>query len=270
MLKTRVLTAVLLAPLVLAVSWWGNALVFSLFSAALMALVLHEWLAIVYRQQGLSQWLMPLIVAAIIAGHGLTGNISVPTIVYLAVALWALALVWLAKPQWGYSNGLIASKIKAYLGIFLTLTAGLALVSLHNHQADGRLWTVILFGLIWVADIGAYFSGRLWGRHKLAPAISPGKTIEGVLGALVFVSLYAFLVAKSLGYPVAALVAGFVAIALISMVGDLTASLIKRQGQVKDSGRWLPGHGGFLDRFDSLLAAAPFFLALVYWLGTQG
>jgi len=270
MLKTRVLTSVILAPLVLAVSWYGDARVFSGFVAALMALVLHEWLAITYRRQGLAQWLLPVIVAVIIFGHGLNATISIRAVVYLAVGLWALALAWLANPRLGYGDNLIATKLKAYLGTFLTLAAGLALVSLHNHVNRGPLWTVILFGLIWVADIGAYFSGRLFGRHKLAPAISPGKTIEGVLGAVLFVSLYAGFIAWWLKLPLAKLAAGFCAVALISVVGDLTASLIKRQGEVKDSGRWLPGHGGFLDRFDSLLAAAPFFLALVVWLSARG
>lgn len=270
MLKTRVLTSVILAPLVLAVSWYGDARVFSAFTAALMALVLHEWLAITYRRQGLAQWLLPVIVAAIIVGHGLNATISIHTIVYLAVGLWALALLWLANPRLGYGDAVIATKLKAYLGTFLALAAGLALVTLHNHVHRGPVWTIILFGLIWVADIGAYFSGRLFGRHKLAPAISPGKTVEGVLGGLLFVSLYAVTIVWWLKLPVVTLIAGFCAVALVSVVGDLTASLVKRQGEVKDSGRWLPGHGGFLDRFDSLLAAAPFFLALIVWLSARG
>lgn len=270
MLKTRVLTSLILAPLVLAVSWYGSPPVFAAFAAVLMALVLHEWLAITYQRRGLAQWLLPVMVGAIVAGQGMTANIRIQLVVYLAVALWAVALVWLANPRWGDGNGPIATRLKAYLGTFLVLAAGLSLVTVHNHLMQGALWTLVLFGLIWVADIGAYFSGRLFGRRKLAPAISPGKTIEGVIGALIFVCLYAVLVAYWLRLPILKLAAGFCAVALVSVVGDLTASLIKRQGQVKDSGRWLPGHGGFLDRFDSLLAATPFFLALITALVARG
>ncbi len=270
MLKTRISTALVLAPVVLAVSWYGSRAVFSGFSAVLMALVLHEWLTIVYRRRGLARWLLPAIVGAIVAGQGMTANIAAVPIVYMATVLWALALLWLAFPGRGDGDHLIGMKLKAYLGTFLALAAGLSLVTIRNHLSLGPLWTVIFFGMIWVADIGAYFSGRLFGRHKLAPAISPGKTVEGVVGAVLLVGVYATLVAWRLSFPLFPLVTGFCAVALVSVVGDLTASLVKRQGQVKDSGSWLPGHGGFLDRFDSLLAAAPFFLALVIGLMTHG
>ncbi len=270
MLKTRVVTSLILAPLVLAISWYGNAGVFSAFVAAIMALVLHEWLTIVYRRQGMARWLLPAAVAAIIFGQGITANITIPLMAYLAITLWALASLWLAVPNLGYQEHPITIRLKAYLGTFLVLASGLALVTLHNHLSLGPLWTVMLFGLIWVADVGAYFSGRFLGRRKLAPAISPGKTVEGVMGAVLLVAVYAGVIAWWLKLPVLKLVAGFCAVALISVVGDLTASLVKRQGQVKDSGRWLPGHGGFLDRFDSLLAASPFFLILVNWLMGRG
>jgi phosphatidate cytidylyltransferase len=130
----------------------------------------------------------------------------------------------------------------------------------------------MLLLLIWAADTGAYFAGRRWGRHRLAPAISPGKTLEGVWGAL------AGAVVVALGFGVwwgleavrsAGLVVLSVAVASISIAGDLLESNWKRLADLKDSGTLLPGHGGVLDRIDSMTAAAPFFaLGWLWWFGS--
>jgi phosphatidate cytidylyltransferase len=117
---------------------------------------------------------------------------------------------------------------------------------------------------VWVADIGAYFSGRRFGRHKLAPAISPGKTREGVIGGLMANLLWMLLVYQfSLGWGLALLPFLIIGLAtsLISVVGDLFESVLKREAGVKDSGKLLPGHGGVLDRVDSVIAAAPIFIS---------
>jgi phosphatidate cytidylyltransferase len=118
------------------------------------------------------------------------------------------------------------------------------------------LWMLLL---VFAADIGAYFAGRSLGRHKLAPRVSPGKTWEGAIGGLLAVGLVALAGTVRLGLPVAAGVAFGCAVGIFSVIGDLTESMFKRAAGLKDSGSLLPGHGGILDRIDSVTAAAPLY-----------
>lgn len=150
----------------------------------------------------------------------------------------------------------------ACLGWLVLIPAWLSLKHIGglDHGAD---WILALFILVWTADITAYFAGKAWGRHKLSVRLSPGKSIEGVLGGVLAV-LVAGGVMGTLWLPINAHWTAFVILcgllAVISVVGDLFQSVIKRISGVKDSGHLLPGHGGVLDRIDSLTAAAPFFL----------
>jgi phosphatidate cytidylyltransferase len=124
------------------------------------------------------------------------------------------------------------------------------------------LWLVLL---VIAADVGAYFAGRTVGRRKLAPRVSPGKTLEGALGGLLLVALVAWVGAAHFGLPPAAVVVFGCAVGIFSIIGDLTESMFKRAAGLKDSGILLPGHGGLLDRIDSVTAAAP-----LYALGLFG
>jgi len=140
---------------------------------------------------------------------------------------------------------------------------------LRMHEPDGQIKVLIAIVVVWAADTFAYFAGVNFGRRKLAPSISPGKTIEGVIGGLSGAVLIAWLGATfflelSPKQLIAWLCAAFFA-ALISVAGDLYVSRLKRHAGVKDSGKLLPGHGGLLDRIDGLLAAMPVF-ALTWWL----
>jgi phosphatidate cytidylyltransferase len=149
-------------------------------------------------------------------------------------------------------------------GVVVLVAPWVALMGLRDDF--GPAYVLFLLLLIWVADTGAYFAGRRWGRRKLAPTISPGKTWEGVFGAgmatLAFALVGAAVLEEGARWP------GFVAVCMVtvgfSIVGDLFESMMKRQRGVKDSGSLLPGHGGVLDRFDSLTAAAPAFLLGLY------
>lgn len=127
-----------------------------------------------------------------------------------------------------------------------------------------------LLAIVWAADVGAYAFGRLFGRTKLAPAVSPGKTLEGMAGGLLLAALAAGVAAALLGLPVARVATLGVATALVSVLGDLTQSMFKRNVGLKDSGRLLPGHGGVLDRIDSLTAAIPLFAGGLWLLGVAG
>lgn len=209
------------------------------------------------------------------AGHALVGFIAPAEVWLLAAALWvlggALALRfgsahWLAVPQ----------GLRRLLGLVLLVLAWMALV---ESKAQGLNFLLSVMCLVWAADIGAYFGGRALGKHKLAPSISPGKSWEGVAAGVVAVlllaavwlwadqhlgvdspSLYSRL-QWGLGTP--GMVLALLALAALSVVGDLFESLIKRQAGAKDSSQLLPGHGGVLDRIDALLPVLPVSLALM-------
>jgi len=188
-------------------------------------------------------------------------------ILVFASVYWCYVLAWL----WRYASARQQRSPRLLWGAagIMTLVAPwVALMHLHGTELFGPTYVLFLMMLIWLADSGAYFAGRHWGRRKLAPHISPGKTWEGAIGALVTTLLFAALGATALGLTgiqwLLLLFIGMVAV-LFSIVGDLFESMIKRQHEVKDSGSLLPGHGGVLDRIDSLTAAAPVFL-----LGVQG
>jgi phosphatidate cytidylyltransferase len=178
----------------------------------------------------------------------------------------AATLFWVViAPAWLYFGWRIESKIVLSLvGCVALIATWVAVVQL---QARSPALLLALMAIVWVADTAAYFAGRRFGRRKLAPSISPGKTWEGVYGALVAVAVYALALlpfAERAGYSDPLLPAGAIAwvalvlaLAGVSIVGDLFESQLKRHRGVKDSGKLLPGHGGVLDRIDALMAALP-------------
>jgi phosphatidate cytidylyltransferase len=158
------------------------------------------------------------------------------------------------------------------VGLLVLVGPWVAIAHLHANEPDGPYLVLFLLVLIWVADILAYFAGRQWGRSKLAPLLSPGKTRVGVYGALIGAALLGLVLGWGRGYPpvqVFLVVLLCALAAILSVIGDLFESLIKRRRQVKDSGSLLPGHGGVLDRIDSLTAAAPLFALGLLWLEAQ-
>jgi phosphatidate cytidylyltransferase len=174
-------------------------------------------------------------------------------------------LVWLlVVPAWLVRGWRPSTAVLPAVGVLVLLSTWIAIVQIHAHS-PGLL--LALMAVVWVADTAAYFAGRRFGRHKLAPSISPGKTREGAYGALFAVGAYALALlplgarsgyAQAIGAGAAAgWVVLLVLLALLSIFGDLFESLLKRQRGVKDSGSVLPGHGGVLDRIDALTAAMP-------------
>lgn len=197
-----------------------------------------------------------------------TRTAGVWTLSVTALVWWLAAGAWLTRYPHGEVRAAALTLMKAAAGVLALVPAWMALLVLHG-QRDGRHLTLFLLVLIWSADSGAYFAGRRWGRVKLAPRISPGKTRAGVYGALCATLLWALAGGVWMGIQRAQL-AQFVVLCLLtvmfSIVGDLFESVLKRYAGVKDSGSLLPGHGGVLDRVDSLLAAAPIFLLGWKWL----
>ena len=158
---------------------------------------------------------------------------------------------------------------KVLIGLLILLPAWQGLVLLKQWPLGNYLIVAVMV-LVWGADIGAYFSGRAFGKRKLAPQVSPGKSWEGVLGGLLTCLLIALAVGLSRHWGVVELVlalAGTLLLVMVSVVGDLTESMFKREAGIKDSSNLLPGHGGILDRIDSLTAAIPLFAVLLWAIG---
>ena len=283
MLRTRVLTAVLALIVLIGAALWAPALGFDVLLLAIMMVALFEWLGLL--------GLLPRRAAAIAAALGLVGVASLmffPSIVLAAggqgaalLPLYLLAtLAWVVVAPIALSRGRsIGSRsgLGPAAAFVLCFATWLALL-----QADGigKVFLLSVLLLVWVADTAAYFAGRAFGRRKLAPAISPGKTWEGVFGALAGNLLLAVMAITLAGPPsgrlgptVFSLIdeqvgGGFlflfvILITLVSVVGDLYESLLKRLRGVKDSSGLLPGHGGVLDRIDALMAVFPVTMAMV-------
>jgi phosphatidate cytidylyltransferase len=199
------------------------------------------------------------------------GSLSVvnPLLIYwqslAGLALWILISFGLLAYRYNGNWPLLPRVLMLGIGLDLLWICVHDLIYLHEVYGGGML--LYLFSLVWIADIGAYFSGRKFGKHKLAPTISPGKTWEGLVGGLLanlvwIISVYQLSSGWGLGLPQFLLIS--LATSLISVVGDLFESMLKREAGVKDSGKLLPGHGGVLDRVDSVIAAAPIFVAGIF------
>jgi phosphatidate cytidylyltransferase len=270
MLKQRVITALVLAPLVVT----AVLLLPSHYVALIITLVFTvgslEWarLSGIETQFGQIIYAVSLL-TCLLALNYLLPPVWISGLMLISVAWWLLALLRLIRYRADRqrANGTL---VRAAEGLIVLLPAGLALVSIHRIPSIGPGLLLFVLILIWSADIGAYFAGHRWGRHKLAPEVSPGKTREGVYGAMASALLCAILpvvwLGSSAGHALMIIVLCLVTM-LASVVGDLFESLIKRQQGVKDSGQLLPGHGGMLDRIDSLTAAAPVFLFGLILLG---
>ncbi len=199
-------------------------------------------------------YVLLLVVLAACVSLLITAGILVDSLLILAVTWWLLVAAWLI-----FSNSAVSAGSCALAGIMGFIPGWYAVMRLFSSP-DGAWLFVWLVAIVASADIGAYFVGRSLGRNKLAPQISPGKTREGLLGGLLCASIVSAAGASAIAAPVYVFAGAGALIALISVVGDLTVSLFKRSAGLKDSGRILPGHGGVMDRIDSLIAALPLFV----------
>jgi phosphatidate cytidylyltransferase len=276
MLKQRVITAVILAPLIIALIFLTRASVFATLLGLIFLLGMWEWTRMAGVRSRLQRGLLLLGYLILFA---LFWHVCKSPWWWLPVlaglAWWLLALVWLTHHRFAAEPTKAHAALKLLAGVMVVVPAWCAVVVMHGDMAEPHTghghWWVLFFALIVVAaDIGAYTAGRRWGRVKLAPAISPGKTREGVYGALVCSGIVGLVGGALLKVPVDRLPA-IVALALLtvlfSIIGDLFESLVKRHAGVKDSGALFPGHGGVFDRMDSIVAALPIFVLGKFLLG---
>ncbi len=268
MLIKRIITAAVLLPLFIAALFYLPNRYWAVLLLAVLLIAAWEWCALagfgragrgIFVGAVLAACLGLLLVARPPAGAATWVEYGA---CWIATAFWILVVpAWLSG-KWRVRNP-VALGIAGWIVLVPTWVA---LVRLQ--QAAGEL--LMLLGIVWVADVAAYFVGRRFGRRKLAPEVSPGKTWEGVFGAVAAVALYYVLLRIILGPGEVAFLrpAGFmlfVVITIVSIEGDLFESWIKRQAGVKDSGNLLPGHGGVLDRVDALTSSMPLAaLALLY------
>jgi len=261
MLRQRILTAIVAGGLVvagiflLAPRWIGLA------GVLVAALGGWEWSRLAgMRGAGARLAYSGAIALLAVAVRFAGGTVLATLVLVLAVVWWAAVSAWLlggGRPHAGHA-GLRPGWLLAGLLLMVSLAVGVDRLADLTAQNRGTLLYAV--ALVWAADIGAYFVGRACGRHRLAPAVSAGKTWEGFWGGMVAVALYALGAAWLLAVPVAMTTAWIglaVGAGALSVTGDLCESVLKREAGVKDSGRLLPGHGGLLDRIDSLVAAVP-------------
>jgi phosphatidate cytidylyltransferase len=267
-MRARLLTALVLVPLTIAALFLLPPREWGAITLVIVALASSEW-ALLAGYRKATGWLVGVAVALLGCVMLFTRwagfDAGWPDALVIPVCA-AATLFWVAvAPSWLYFGWRIRSRIVSMLvGALVLIATWIAVVQLQS-RSPGLL--LALMAIVWVADTAAYFAGRRFGKRKLAPSISPGKTWEGVYGALIAVALYALVLlpfAARAGYSGALLPAAATAwvvlvllLAAVSIVGDLFESQLKRQRGVKDSGKLLPGHGGILDRIDALVAALP-------------
>jgi phosphatidate cytidylyltransferase len=269
MTRTRLIAALVMTPVAIAAMLllptpWMMALAAVVFLAGLW-----EWFELAEIEDALGRWVLlvahvAMMVALVWASRSTQGFslALLQTATVVGVVWWVLALLWLRFPRFGSNHQTHARVFKLAAGALAVIPAWAALGWIHVEEPNGHRWLLAALAIVWAADTGAYFVGRHFGRRKLAPVVSPNKTVEGLLGGVaagVAVSLPFALFAEAgvAELPLVALLA--FATVLFSVVGDLFESLLKRHAGVKDSGHLIPGHGGVLDRIDGVLAALPVF-----------
>ena len=286
MLFKRILTALILATVVITAIFTLPTLWFYLFIGIIVLIAAWEWtrlseintvlgklafiLCLIIPMLGVTLWTQIL---ELIANYSAWPELKkksglIEWTVIGPVAFWLIMMFLIRRAPEELLKIEIKKRYKVFIGWFVLLAGWMFLVKLRAFYGPAAV--MYFLGLIWIADIAAYFSGKFFGKDKLAPAISPGKTVQGMYGAFISAMLCGLFLALYYDYPMM-IAADFGLLSLLtvlmSIYGDLFFSLVKRRSGVKDSGSILPGHGGLLDRIDSVIAAAPFYYAGVILVG---
>ncbi|MGL6021195.1 MAG: phosphatidate cytidylyltransferase [Gibbsiella quercinecans] len=278
MLKYRLITALILIPVVIAALFLLPPLGFTLVTLVVCMLAAWEWGPLAgFASRSQRIWLavlcgllLALMVLSIPAYQHSVHLLQIGGSLWLSLAWWLAALLLVlfypgSAGMWRNSRSL-----RLIFGLLTIVPFFWGMLALRQYDYaqnpfTGAWWLLYVMLLVWGADSGAYMFGKLFGKHKLAPKVSPGKTWEGLIGGLVTSAVISWLFGRYAPLsvvPVTLLVCSVIA-ALASVLGDLTESMFKREAGIKDSGSLIPGHGGILDRIDSLTAAVPVFACLM-------
>jgi len=264
MLRQRILTAVIALAILGVVLFVVPEIVARVVIVAMLLAGAWEWGGFLFKDNSSSRLIYIAFIGALIVLSFFYVVDEQPRLEWLfvaAIAWWLVALIWMFFFPTPIPNAVIW-----VAGTFVLVPAWAALDFLYTESPRLLLFALLI---VWVADIGAYFVGKGFGQVKLAPKISPGKSWEGVLGGMTAVMLLAFVGSRFLEADVSVLIPFCLAVTMLSVVGDLTVSMFKRNAAVKDSGSLFPGHGGVLDRIDSVTAAAPLFALAFNWIGLR-
>jgi phosphatidate cytidylyltransferase len=296
MLVKRVLTALVLAVVVILAIFELSSLIFSVFLGLIALLAAWEWLnltgidklsskilflvALILPMLGVTYWtfFLELVGESLEWPEVKDYSDALDWLVVAPVIFWILIMILIRHAGGQLLTMEFSVRIKTFVGWMILLAAWMFLSKLRSYYGAGMVLYFLI--LIWFADISAYFVGKKWGKDKLAPEISPGKTVQGMYAALASALIsaiglrvyYGFAPLETEGSQIAILMSIdmlllSVLTVLISIYGDLFFSLVKRKKGVKDSSSILPGHGGILDRIDSVVAAIPFFYAGIVLIG---
>jgi len=278
LLKQRIITALILAPLMIGGIFFLPIEQFAYFIGAIVTVAAWEWANL----SGYSSPVIRIAYAAIIAAstfvaaYFIDSNAEISFVILTVGAAWWLIACFLVV-QYPKKVALWQAKsVRAVLGFLVLIPMWVGFMTLKSQEHSALIIVYVML-LIWGADTGAYFAGKTWGKAKLAPNVSPGKSWAGFWGGLSTTGLIAvifslcvnkWLGAMSIDDFVLLAIITFIT-AIISVMGDLVESMMKRHRGIKDSSQLLPGHGGVLDRIDSMAAAVPVFAFLIVLLGWQ-
>lgn len=268
MLRARVATAVALIPVVVGGVVLLDTPGFAALAGLIFLLGAWEWSLLAgCRGTGGRIAFLSLAAAGVLLWPGI--ELAAGPLAVGASIGWALGLVWVHAYQSG-RVGAGPAPLRIATGLVVLVPAWTSLIALHARNPDGRWWVLFLLVMIWIADTAAFFAGRRFGSRRLASTVSPGKSWEGVVGGVLgglSIGVVFGLYRDMQGVEILVFLMVCAGTVAASIVGDLLESMMKRSANVKDSGSLLPGHGGLLDRIDSLTAAAPVFLTGLILMG---
>lgn len=288
MLKQRIITAVLLLPLVACLLFLPDLMTFSAILVPVFGLLAWEWSRLLQTNKVIQSVYILVVVAGIaylffqlqqqqFFEYALLSPQWLDEypfkLLAVSLLLWVVAAVFVMLYPKTTRILFRGPWLRAVFGIVILSAAWLAIVVIRSFgiaedHATGAWMLLLMLVIIWGADVGAYFAGKNFGKHKLAPVVSPNKTWEGAIGGLVLAIIVGVILAQVIELQLQWLyfVGFLVILVVLSVIGDLFESMLKRQANIKDSSHILPGHGGLLDRLDSTLSVAPFFVVGVLWL----
>lgn len=263
MLRQRVLTAAVLGLILLGVLFLMPPVATVCLVTLLVLVGAWEWAGFIRKDSTFARPGFVAIVGAclVVGWFFVLDSRWLWHVMFIATAWWFVAFLWIViAPE------RVHPVTAALAGLLALVPCWLALVTIATRWVPGSGWVLFVLALVWSADTGAFFAGRYFGKVPLAPRVSPKKTWEGVLGGLLLATVVAYVGGRWLGMSGFSFISLCIAAAAISVVGDLTESMLKRAAGIKDSGSLFPGHGGMLDRIDSVTAAAPVLVLGLNWL----